>query len=102
MGVARLLLGHFSTENAITIYEDSRKHMMFAHTLSGCDTTSSLHGIGRTKAADLIKNNAECKTLADIFLREDAIKDDKVKNRENFGFYVWSRKNENLNIVRYF
>ena len=47
------------------------KYILFAHTFTGCDTTSIIHKFGKTSILSKLKNSCELQQIADQFCLED-------------------------------
>ena len=55
---------------------------MFVHGITGCDTTSRLYGIGKAVSLSKIQCCDELSKIADVFMQDNANKDDIVKAGE--------------------
>lgn len=61
---------------------DSCCQLLFIHALTGCDTTSRLHGIGKPAALKKIKPEIYLKSQGAVFLQENSSKEDIIKAGE--------------------
>ena len=69
------------------------KNLLFVHAILGCDTTSSVFGIGMGAALKKIQTNKAFQEQAEVFNRTDALGDDVVAGEnEMLTFY-----NNNIN-----
>ncbi len=63
----------------------SRIHsqLLFIHAIAGCDTTSRLYGIGKPASLSKIQCSDEFATIGNVFMQENAKKDDIINAGEN-------------------
>uniref|UniRef100_K1QFC5 Uncharacterized protein n=1 Tax=Magallana gigas TaxID=29159 RepID=K1QFC5_MAGGI len=61
---------------------DSCRQLLFIHALTGCDTTSRLHGIGKPAALKKIMTDIYLKSQGAVFLQENSSKEDIIKAGE--------------------
>lgn len=47
----------YSINKLVNIYKENRTLLLFAHAMTGCDTTSSFFGLGKVKAVELLKSS---------------------------------------------
>lgn len=86
-----------------SVYKNVVRLMLFAHAVSGCDTTSYFFGVGKIKAVELIKANDEAKHAAEPFLNQSSSKDTIATNGERFVLLLYGlSKFSNLNEARYY
>ena len=50
------------------------KSLLFIHAFGGCDTTSAIHGKGKTSVINLLQKYKEVQEACDIFMKDDATK----------------------------
>ncbi|CAC5370036.1 unnamed protein product [Mytilus coruscus] len=62
--------------------EDVCLRLPFVHAIIGCDTTSRLHGIGKSAVLKKIKSYHHLQTQGEVFLKESMGKDDVCKAGE--------------------
>ena len=79
------------------------KNILFVHALLGCDTTSSIYGIGKGVALHEIKTDALFREQADVFNRAVATKKEVVEAGEKALLCLYNNKpaDESLNSLRY-
>jgi 5'-3' exonuclease len=65
-----------------TLGIDGCRQLLFIHAITGCDTTSRLHGIGKPAALKKIVNDIYLKSQGVVFLQENASKEDIIKAGE--------------------
>ncbi len=63
----------------------SRIHsqLLFIHAIAGCDTTSRLYGIGKPASLSKIQCSDDFATIGNVFMQENAKKDDIINAGEN-------------------
>uniref|UniRef100_K1QJM0 Uncharacterized protein n=1 Tax=Magallana gigas TaxID=29159 RepID=K1QJM0_MAGGI len=61
---------------------DSCRQLLFIHALTGCDTASRLHGIGKPAALKKIMTDIYLKSQGAVFLQENSSKEDIIKAGE--------------------
>ena len=54
-------------------------NILFVHAFLGCDTTSYVHGFGKSAALKLIRNNKDFEDQAKIFTNPNSAKVDVIK-----------------------
>ncbi|CAG2248999.1 unnamed protein product [Mytilus edulis] len=59
--------------------EEVCHQLPFVHAITGCDTTSRLHGIGKPAVLKKIKSDRHLQTQGEVFLMESMGKDDVCK-----------------------
>ena len=65
--------------------------------------TSAFYGLGKLKAADLIRNSTETKAHAEFFTKQDITKEILVESGEQFILIMYNLSQfKTLNKVRYF
>lgn len=84
-------------------YLDQRTILIFAHSLTGCDTTSAFCGLGKLEAADLISKSTEAKSQVELFTKPEITKESLQENGKRFilSMYGLSRFKD-LDEARYF
>ena len=77
-------------------------HLVFAHALLGCDTTSRVFGIGNQKAVTKLKSDGNFKTATATFMSCSANVDDVEKAGSSALIVMYNgRENDSLNNLRY-
>lgn len=77
------------------------KHLLFAHAMGGCETTSQLHNISKTALFNKL-DNAHLAKLAEIFCCSDSCQDTIIKAGNEVIVSLYGGKpNETLNKLRY-
>ena len=59
----------WSIKKAISTIGMMREHLLFVHAWSGCDTTSSTHGKGKSPFMNLLKNSDELQSASETMNR---------------------------------
>lgn len=94
---------YYDIEKLISTNKSIRRLLLFAYAVTGCDTTSSFYGLGKTKSVDAIKRIPHAKFQAETFLNQNASRDDLIENGEKFILELYGlSKYSNLNEARYF
>ena len=76
--------------------------LLFVHAILGCDTTSRLYGIGKPVALTKIQQATELPKIADIFMEENANRDDIVKAGEKALILLYNGDlKDGLGVLRY-
>ena len=73
------------------------------HALSGCDTVSSIFGVGKARLAKIVAKNPRLAKRMEIFLEPNATEEDLYKNGKEILaslFVPPTRKNTNFNDLR--
>ncbi|CAG2245843.1 unnamed protein product [Mytilus edulis] len=82
--------------------EDVCHQLPFVHAITGCDTTSRLHGIGKPAVLKKIKSDRHLQTQGEVFLMESMGKDDVCKAGEKALVYLYGGMSlEGLDILRW-
>ena len=82
--------------------EENRQHLPVAHAMTGCDTTSRLHGIGKGTAVSKMISSQYIKEKTSVFMASDPPKEDIIKAGEDILVKLYGGAElENLNILRY-
>lgn len=77
------------------------KHLLFAHAIGGCKTTSQLHNISKTSAYNKL-DNVHFANLAEIFCCAESSEESIIKaGNEVFISLYNGKKDETLNKLRY-
>ena len=77
-------------------------HLLFAHALLGCDTTSTVFGIGKQKALTKLKSDANFLKAAAMFMSSSANVKDIEDSRQSAMIAIYNgRQNDNLDDLRY-
>jgi hypothetical protein len=93
----------YNVERLVHNLNEIRDCLLFAHVITGCDTTSSFYGLGKLKAINMLKSSSEAKSQALVFSNSHASKEQLLNNGEKFvlGLY-WIDRYSSLNDARYF
>lgn len=71
--------------------------------MTGCDTTSSLYGMGKLKAIELLKSKPDFQNTARMFLDNSTTREDLLIAGEKFVLCFYGLdKYSNLNEARYY
>ena len=93
----------YGVQQLINEFEDTRKLLLFAYAVTGCDTTSSFFGIGKVKAIEKIRSSNEARAQALVFTQEHDNQDELLRNGEQFILSLYGMtKYSSLNEARYF
>nr|XP_047133400.1 uncharacterized protein LOC124811573 isoform X1 [Hydra vulgaris] len=75
----------YKIQNVVNTSDDTLlNYVLFAHTFTGCDTTSAIHNFGKTTIFTKLKNSNELKSTADLFYQENISTDDIGKGAIRF------------------
>ena len=76
-------------------------NILFVHAFLGCDTTSYVHGFGKSTALKLIRNNKDFEDQAKIFANPNSAKVDVIKAGERALVCLYKGKlDDNLDFLR--
>ncbi|KYM96907.1 hypothetical protein ALC62_12417 [Cyphomyrmex costatus] len=80
-----------------------RENIFFLHAFSGCDTTSSLFNIGKTKFITAIKNHSQLQSAVELFKLKNVATEMLISTGELFliAVYGGSKEESSLNSLRY-
>ncbi|CAC5393642.1 unnamed protein product [Mytilus coruscus] len=82
--------------------EDVCLQLPFVHAITGCDTTSRLHRIGKPAVLKKIKSDHHLQTQGEVFLKESMGKDDVCKAGEEALVNLYGGMSlEGLDILRW-
>ena len=68
--------------------------MLFVHGITGCDTTSRWHGIGKAVSLPKLQCCDELSKIADVFMQDNANKDDIIKAGEKALVHLYNGNSE--------
>ena len=74
--------------------------ILFAHAMSGCDTTSAFFGIGITKAMKIIQKSEDLQKMVQVFGDDHLSVDDISKIGESFILHLYGGKSLTLDSLR--
>ena len=78
------------------------RHLLFAHALLGCDTTSSIYGIGKGQALSKLRALPQFRKEAEIFINSVSDKSKIIEAGEHALASIYNRKQGNtLDELRY-
>jgi hypothetical protein len=84
------------------IGEDARKVLPAIHSITGCDTTSRMFGIGKSAALKKIKTSQHFRENIEIFSRSTSTKEEIIQSgNEVVASLYGGIPNEGLNLLRY-
>ena len=80
-----------------------KKHILFLHAISGCDTTSYLFNKSKRTCLALLKEDIDLSQNLDIFLNSNASKNDLLQSGLNFilRLYRCPKHIKDINLLRY-
>ena len=65
-----------------TLGPESCRNLLFAHAILGCDTTSSVYGLGKGQSLKKLMTDANFRKLAQVFFKPDATKEEIIEAGE--------------------
>lgn len=81
---------------------DAKRHILFLHAFSGCDTTSPFFRQGKVKVFQTLAKNPDLLSVVSIFLNHKATPDQVADARAKFTAAVYSgNKGQSLNQLRF-
>lgn len=93
----------YNVKTLIEEQHDIRRALLFAHAVSGCDTTSCFYGLGKVKSVEMLKSSSEAKKHALMFTEHNVSKEQLLISGERFALELYGlNKYSNLNEARYF
>ena len=66
------------------LHEVAKKHILFAHAVTGCDTVSALYGVGKQKALAVLQNDRIDWDVLDVLQQPNSSKYDIAQAGETF------------------
>ena len=79
-----------------------KRHLLFAHAITGCDTVSALFGMGKQKALSVLERGEDNWVTLDIFKQPDATRDEIAEAGEKFLLKLYGATQSNsLDKYRY-
>ena len=83
------------------MHHQSRRHILLAHAITGCDTVSALFSIGKKRALTVLENHSQC-DMFDKFKKCDSSHDEIARVGENFLLHLYKcNKSTSLDKSRY-
>ncbi len=87
----------------VALGPDMCKCLLFAHAVSGCDTTSAIFSIGKVKHLNALKSSKKTRNSIRVFGEDSSSKEEVVSAGEKYvaSFYKGGNKTSSLNELRY-
>lgn len=77
------------TEIQQALHAVVKRHILFAHAVTGCDTVSALYNIGKRKALSILEHDGNNWDNLDVFRRENADRDEIEQGGESFLLHLY-------------
>lgn len=77
---------YYNINQLIQKFNGKQKLLLFAYAITGCDTTSSLFGLGKNKAMETIHVSEESQIQASVFMEKGVSKEDLKRLMEKILF----------------
>ena len=78
-----------------------KRHILFTHAWSGCETTSHCFGYGKNSVVRLLKKNTEVRRLAEVIDKCDDAETVGIAGCKIFSFMYGGKHDGNLTKQRY-